>query len=151
MSNKELLDKIVGYLPYGVNAMCYEKWGEPSINEIKGMDNELVYFEDFPDFYFDCDEPETNIKLILHPISDLTKEIEVNGERFVPIEKLKDIDGEYYLSLDKDELWFEDVCNLNLFEVHRCHSVINKLLEWHFDLYDLLESGHAIDINTLKQ
>jgi hypothetical protein len=28
---------------------------------------------------------------------------------------------------------------------------VEKLLEWHFDIYGLIEAGLAIDINTLEK
>jgi len=82
-------------------------------------------------------------KPILRPLSDLTKEIEVNGEKFVPVEVfgyeeeittdfIFKIDGSYY---EITEMPFD---------------VIQKLLEWHFDIYGLIEANLAIDINTLK-
>lgn len=78
-------------------------------------------------------------KPILRPLSDLTKEIEVNGEKFVPIE--------YFLGDDGDNI-------LNAFNHNKNSDVIEyvlvlKLLEWHFDIYGLIEKGLAINKNTL--
>ena len=80
-------------------------------------------------------------KPILRPLSDLTKEIEVNGKKFVPHIKLggrtnlKDYDIEY-LSKNIDNM---------------SYGLVSKLIEWHFDVFGLIEKGLAIDINTLPQ
>ena len=71
-------------------------------------------------------------KLILRPLSDLTKEIEHNGERFVPIVLLEDyIDFQY--GYERIEYW-----------------KIQQLFEWKFDIFNLIEKGEAIDVNTLQ-
>lgn len=90
-----------------------------------------------------------NYYIIKHPLSDLTKEIEHNGEKFVPIEKLEceGVDlgtGILGIQIDKftgyDFIWLIDIQT----------EIIEKLYEWHFDLHSLIEKGLAIDINTLK-
>lgn len=76
-------------------------------------------------------------KPILYPLSDLTKEIDVNGEKFVPSKVLNwNIQGR-----EINKIHFESIS----------YSHIQKLLEWNFDIYGLIEKGLAIDINTLKE
>jgi len=105
-------------------------------------------------------------KPILRPLSDLTKEIEHNGEKFVPIIRMV------------KECHFTDTYELKFFETRESrskrkeyrvgynsfkiywdiliyidgmrHDYVQKLIEWHFDIYGLIDSGLAIDINTLK-
>ena len=89
------------------------------------------------------------IKPVLRPISDLTKEIEHNGEKFVPIDKLK-LDGisirinDFGLMVffDEDYEWvyFKDIVD----------NIYQKLLSWHFDIFSLIQNGLAIDINKIK-
>lgn len=74
-------------------------------------------------------------KPILRPLSDLTKEIEVNGEKFVPIEEFEK--AGYIFPLNEDNFH-----NLPF-------GIVNILLKWHFDIYGLIENDLAIDINTL--
>jgi len=81
-----------------------------------------------------------NCKPILRPLSDLTKEIEVNGEKFTPM-----IELDYQ---NTNNSWLFVVRALIEGEVR--YSRILKLLEWHFDIFGLIENGLAIDINTLK-
>lgn len=74
---------------------------------------------------------------ILRPLSDLTKEIEVNGEKFLPIERIKKM-------YPSDT--FSSTANLAKWS----YRIIEKLCEWHFDIFGLIEKGLAVDINTLN-
>ena len=91
------------------------------------------------------------IQPILLPLSDLTKEIEVNGEKFVPIDILS---GETYYDyeltksnklVEKDE---KNIVILKCIDVYP-YWIVQKLLQWHFDIFGLIDKGLAIDINTL--
>lgn len=92
----------------------------------------------------------SNVRLLLRPLSDLTKEIEVNGERFVPVEKL--YNGK--LNEWKNELEINGIFYDYVMEMHE-HDLlaelqyreISMLFEWHFDIFGLIEKGLAIDIN----
>lgn len=86
--------------------------------------------------------------LVLHSLSDLTKEIEVNGEKFVPNDKL------YELGLPTYEVGFGWSYKGMAFIVKKSIDSYNKMIEWHFDVehfngVGLIESGLAIDTNTL--
>lgn len=95
------------------------------------------------DVFFD------EIKIISRPPSDLTREIEHNGEKFVPLDWFNHRSAADYFD---GNIWVSF-----LFEDHKCndldllpYGMIQKLLEWHFDIYGLIESGVAVDINNLK-
>lgn len=113
-------------------------------------------------------------KPILHPFSDLTKEIEHRGERFVPLVELAkiafqkadkhnsvygyiDIGHDYSFHLDRKEMSFDcrkgyDGNNWDSnYYVPNQLQLFQKLFEWHFDLFELIEQGLAIDINTLEE
>lgn len=83
--------------------------------------------------------------LILRPLSDLSKEIEHNGEKFIPkkelIKEFKDIIF--------DKRAFDLDLGVNI--INYPFWVVNKLLEWHFDLFNLIKSDKAIDINNLSK
>jgi hypothetical protein len=88
-----------------------------------------------------------DIKPILRPLSDLKKEIEVDGEKFIPKNRLRDlimIRGNYS---KYDSNWINE--NIDPFLLP--FWMIEYLLEWHFDIYGLLENNLAIDINTSNQ
>ena len=82
-----------------------------------------------------------DIKLILRPLSDLTKEIEVNGERFVPIDWLEK-------NIPPSKKHSNTVTFTNGY-IEMCYYVeYQKLFEWHFDVFGLIPQGLAIDYNT---
>ena len=88
-------------------------------------------------------------KPILRPISDLTKEIEVNGEQTTPIDWIWDNVKHIDYFFDYGYLMVEE-CNIENIEMYP-YNVIKQLLSWHFDVFGLIQSGLAIDINTLTQ
>ncbi len=90
-----------------------------------------------------------NIKPILRPLTDLVKEIEHNGEKFKPFEKLRSTKGVQWFYLDHFNdayLRFEQG-----FEIDTQVEILNKLFEWKFDVFRLIQNGLAIDINDLNQ
>ena len=133
------LKHLAGYLPYGLK-IHLTQFMQENIIVMKGV---TVYkdvitvwseFSGYGDVY--------KKKLILLPLSDLTKEIEVNGEKFVPISELK-LQCSYAISNEIDK-----------FCIYKNYGdmpywIIQKLLEWHFDIYGLIENNLAIDKNTL--
>lgn len=91
-----------------------------------------------------------NCKPILHPLTDLKKEITHKGETFVPIEKLREMnDGEIiYIQDDYIGIYNGYVCAYYISDALKFVSV---LIEWHFDIAGLIEKGEAIDVNTLPE
>lgn len=122
------LKHLVGYLPYGAKIEDYEP--KFTIFELKGHNIEYCI--------------KYNLKPILRPLSDLTKDIEVNGEKFVPIESL------YYLKpFECSYLEMQEhIIGLDIEETP--YWLVQKLYEWHFDLHSLIEKNLAIDINNIK-
>lgn len=88
-------------------------------------------------------------KAILFPMSDLGKEIVINGERFTPIvvlaslfrlEMYQFVEGKFFSNnygrfVSLGEMPFE---------------FILKLIEWHFDVAGLIERNEAININNIE-
>jgi hypothetical protein len=78
----------------------------------------------------------------------LTKEIEVNGKKFIPIEELLHeinslvVGGEKY---SKKEML--GMCNNSYYSES---WITDRLTEWHFDIFGLIDDGLAVDINTVK-
>lgn len=80
---------------------------------------------------------------ILRPLSDLPRLITQKGynneEPFFPLYRLQ----------KEDKAFTTDF--IHAFGVEECKfSVIELLLKWHFDLFGGIESGEAIDVNTLE-
>ena len=78
------------------------------------------------------------------PLSDLTKEIEHNGEKFVPSKEIHKyypnelIDVSYIFSMK-----YIDIKSLPFWAVI-------KLIEWKFDLFNGIKNKEAIDVNNLE-
>jgi hypothetical protein len=135
MKDKLELQDIAGYLPWGLRIRVFSS-------------NQPPYSTFFTPAYIN---DLSGVMPFLHPISDLTKEIDcpdVMGEKFVPINRLKKEHSEYPLLIDGN-VFFTDRCNLNMLEIHEINKIFQKLYQWHFDINGLIEKGLAIDINTL--
>jgi hypothetical protein len=126
------LKHLAGYLPYGLK--CTD-------GELIGIRNHIGWMGEFKFEYGSKHIPVQSIKPILRPLSDLTKEIEVNGEKFVPVEKLG------FPNTKKVEDSFLHVIG----SLHVPYSEMQKLIEWHFDIHNLINNNLAIDINTLTK
>ena len=91
---------------------------------------------------------------ICRPLTDLTKPIEHNGETFVPIESLKDVFMLEWCDLFDDSidaiLEFAKYNNFKKIE-YLPFCIVQKLVEWKFDITGLIEKGEAIDVNTLTE
>lgn len=158
-----ILEHVAPYLPYGL------KWTlqELMTFTMTGITKETLYTKEGSvlNWKKHPDLPQALFPL-LHPWSDLTKEIEHNGERFVPILKF----------LNNGNLGYNYINTKNPYFIHACgdfpdkshpigrfnktiftdnilgkndYKTINKLIEWHFDINDLIKAGLAIDINTI--
>lgn len=137
------------------------------------FENKIVSFLNLGNRLLD----DCGFKLILHPLSDLTEEIEVNGEKFIPIVELaekesannniyvkdihssKDIFWVDFENSEEDEFRF-CYC-INSFQKGKLnpnsHTFVqnqielwNMLLSWHFDIFGLIDARLAVDINTVK-
>ena len=121
MKTLELKD-ICGYMPYGLMQKHYKNVC-PFAVEIKSHIGGYVFLK----------IPPKHGKPLLRPMSDLTKEISHEGERFVPL-----------LALDI----------LNCFPISDTDKALryyDKLNEWMFDYRNLISAGLAIDVNTLPE
>lgn len=137
---------LAAYLPYGLHFLMESEPNskEPNIDELKSIDAGINIIN----FGLGNAKFITEIKPLLRSLSDLTKEIEVNGERFVPIDYLWfSVIGTDADSFNKDD--FYENCELGAIEFLP-FKVIPLLFEWHFDCFGLIEAGLAIDLNTIK-
>jgi hypothetical protein len=84
---------------------------------------------------------------ILRPLSDLHKYNQIGDNSFrdellLKSELQNDFERDFITDYI-DKLHFDKI-------LYAPYSIIEKLLEHHFDIFGLIESGLAIDINTLK-
>ena len=159
---------IAPYLPYGVNCrykyLSSDKYTKAKLTGVTLREVETTYKRkrrgcvgDLIGFEGNNNIQDLKFKLELRPLSSLTKEIEHNGEKFVPIEKLKEL---YNKTVDD---------NIHTIEYHNIHGftifglmthdsyeigmplwIYETLFSWHFDVFGLIEQGLAIDLNTVK-
>jgi len=150
------LKHLVHYLPYELSLIHKDFRGlDKGITTMRGLHNsfEGIAEGDSP-IDIDDDQYPFNLdfwKPILRPLSDLTKEIEHNGERFTPSKVLtkENIGGDMSFPVNgianyKVENEYERVT------VETTIRVLDLLYEWHFDVFGLIEKGLAIDINSLR-
>lgn len=122
------LKHLSAYLPYGVRVLTtINIEGRPVIGTLNAY-----CISDILDAYI-------GERLILHPMSDLTKEIEHNGEKFVPI---NEVDKHHNFSLLR-------TYDLETDPTRYPYTVVQALLSWHFDIFNLIPSGLAVDVNTV--
>ena len=158
------LKHLVPYLPYGLecNAMGEMVIGteyddKPIPIKFELLSLNLKYGEvhevgrDIATNYLFCD-----LFPILRPLSDLTNEIKINGEWVIPMDLLGE-DVNQFCDVDFVSDWSQRGGNFNdyvnefinkKFGNHHLsflpYGFIQKLLEWHFDVFGLIESGLAV-------
>jgi len=200
--NKLELKQVSPYLPYRLNWQASKNqfdFGKTEILEMvgvnndKGLDIDFLFKDDL--VFLSSLRP---IKAILRPLSDLTKEIEQNGKKFVPAQILHRIGSEGLLDpFDSQYRRYKGKYNINEFEdagynvlrvstqdkkygvieisyaiedtdgvsfyysrnqnekyiAGGCleqYQLYQRLFEWHFDIFGLIEKKLAVDINTIK-
>ena len=140
------LSEIVGYLPYGLKGQIQENihrgWLSSGTIITLGIDSLDMLIED------------KSIKPILHPLTDLTKPITVDGKEFVPIDELQVVDSfaTTYCEITKTIKMFPDGTfdNVEWVFLFEFNEVVELLYQWHFDIHGLIEKGKAIDINEVE-
>ena len=85
--------------------------------------------------------------LILHPLSDLSKEIIHKDEKFIPINKI----GEIFKMNTVEYNFFEQNAENKDFIIDNIRfCIVLKLIEWHFDIAGLIEKHQGTNVNELK-
>ncbi len=144
------LKHLAPYLPYGLKLKFVSKCSSDRISV-----NDIVALKEIQEGSICVNGYKTNNKSylpILRPLSDLTKEVEHGGKKFVPyIELLRECNFNVdKMSIEEIELYKPEPTGLMAFDYESSmYCEVAKVLEWHFDIFDLIGSGLAIDINTL--
>jgi hypothetical protein len=152
---EKLFKHIAPYYPYDV---CIKSayWNKTGIatSLYKDLSDQIGFVCDDSTERYDIYK---NCKLILRPISDITKEIEVNGEKFIPMERLSSKlfykESDNFDSLESCRLWIKNhLSELNSTKGYDnlIHWIFQDLIKWHFDLFGLLENGLAIEKEAVK-
>jgi hypothetical protein len=184
--DKLTIAELAGYLPYRLKML---EEGRELEHEMAGLefDTRVILISQFGDYGSFDPNIDLSIKPILRPLSDLTKEIEHGGERFVPLVELaklhdpflpepasfenedwsdstmKFVESNVYklkyivetsnmgslvyeFSYWKENMRFalRDNTREKPLAVARQYQMFQKMFEWHFDLFSLLERGLAV-------
>jgi len=132
------LHHIASYLPYQLKIMQYRddlKLSFESILISLSNDTLGVTSTRFP---FNERIQYDEAKLILRPLSDLTKRIDKDED----VTFLDWIISEYEI----DVIAFIEVNGIERLP----YEIMEYLFEWHFDIYNLIKNNLAIDINTIN-
>lgn len=123
---------IAPYLPYGLKYGTIEKdW--KTLEDYLKIRGELSTRGNVDNLNNHIDNPNT--RLILRPLSDLTKEIQI---------------AEYYMTYKEhiQRMFPTESMHTNI--ATWSYRVVDWLFEWHFDVFGLIPQNLAIDINTLE-
>ena len=139
------LKHLAGYLPYNLKVLS----GFGEYSEIDSLyfskDNHKrpslnLMVSHFPKGF--RGENFKDIKPILRPLSDLNKEIEETGNTYFDL---------LYYEFDRNGQNGFDFMYLEHKPLEYPFYIVQKLLEWHFDVFGLIENGLAISINDVCQ
>lgn len=132
---------IAPYLPYGLKV---NRNGTDWSYELESCNKDGVITDTSFQHYWEYEV----IKPILRPLSDLYKEITHNGKTFIPYRELdwESYDDEigYIVSAEYGENPRVAINVLDFIDDYY------KLLEWHFDVFGLIDKGLAIDKTKIK-
>ena len=138
---KLTLEHLAPYLPYSVRYKAI--WISSFKNQPDTVENRIMNTGNIGTLYKKRYKLRS-AKPILHPLSDLTKEIEMKGVKFMPINIFSKHDQSNLLDL-LDDMQNDESMTIDLLPYY----IIKYLIEWHFDIFGLIESGLAININEL--
>ena len=134
------LKEIATYLPY---ALKIKVENDTSVTfTMSGIDCLLNAVNYAKGVWYESSSRIEDIKPILRPLSDLKNEIEINGEKLVPA---------VYLSLvgNYKNVWGFEFDGIHYWEILSCIKEVEKLYEWHFDVFNLIERGLAVSIHDV--
>lgn len=170
-----LENQLKHYLPYNLKCEILDYRSDYVGDQYETMKgyyllNDKAYFNFKPGRDY-AGKNITQFKPILRPLKDLANEIEINGNAFYPLGSLLvqkypkwfvenngsakythitiDFSGRFatafltYQATHKIQIDSTYIKNTS-------YLVFQKLLEWHFDVFGLIEKGMAIDINDVS-
>ena len=131
------LKHLAPYLPYGLKYQLkgnfpIEKWKENIIEEIQELTVDYVHKV----LTWDTCKP------ILHPLSDFNEEYKIQ----IIEEDFYGDDGhmDHLVEVIEGKVYAPSIGLIITYEQ------MQKLFEWHFDVFNLIPEGLAIDINTIE-
>lgn len=151
------LKHLAPYLPYGLKIKG-NTHGE--VAELSCVTETSMNIKD-RNFIYGMWADIFEIKPILRPLSDLTREIEHNGVKLFVMSTIEsETDNCKFIKaiLSNDGKWISMVFDadydadygINTNPEYMHWKCVKRLFEYHFDVFGLIDKGLAIDINTLK-
>lgn len=171
MSKEELLRIYSAYLPYGLEVYAFHYiLLKRHLKLIGVIDDEITnsnpHFKDDYDIPITCKSlekddfnytgnyPMHDLKPILFSMDMLTQPIQHKGETFVPLSKLREIYGSELTIDEKDLVFTNHIEGVESFgymiEIMDCYQIVQKLLEWHFNFFNLPDSAYIKKENLKK-
>lgn len=144
--NKLEIKHLAPYLPHGIMCRVTDR-GQSKTAKMKGLysDGSCVFFDTI-----ESDKGFSEIKPLLRPLSQLTKEIEHDGKRFVPALVLfpvsEDDEENFLIYGTVIDYWKMAIKNIKKHTIDYADMV--KLQSWHFDVYGLIDQHLAEPIEN---
>ena len=130
-------EHLAPYLPFDLQIKG-NTYGEIEI--LSGINGTSIYVQSQKSGGYGAWGDISDIKPILKPLSDLTSEIEHNGEKFIPSRV-------FGFELNR---YNQEFLERKIKEERISWKELQKLFEWHFDVFGLIEQNLAVDYNKLK-
>ena len=135
MNNNKMepLHYLSAYWPYNLQLID----SDGGVHNLFGLEhpNEMLLISQEHNQYGRARIDNRDLKPLLHPLSKLTEEIEHNGERFVPLHEILMWYSKPYWPKNRP---------VNPIRDWRFKDIL-KLTEWHFDVFNLIPEGKAIE------
>lgn len=136
-------------LPYGLKAQFDESNEKGCTKKVIGTIG-CVYDDGSITCYDTVNATPDEFRMILHPLSDLAKEITHNGETFVPIVEINKRNEYIHVTNGRFCIGAPIIRYRYVDDMDELPSWITQyLVKLHFDIADLISKGEAIDVNTL--
>ena len=131
------------YLPYDLQIIRVLSPIKNEKNIMTGITEKGIFYNQYSHV------PYNHIKPILRPLEDLFFNLSIKNENQKPFEYLED-----FADTETERMFLDIIENQNTkFILEKIQyaplSFIQKLLEWHFDIFGLINAKLAVDINCL--
>jgi len=132
------LKHLAPYFPYNLTGICIEEdQGIEAVHAINRKNNEVSTNVD------DCNI--SSFKLILRPLLEFSDSDDLRKvHEFIGLGKWCESYDHYFL------IWFDDLANIDKLVLQAPQEVFNYFLANHFDVFDLIKNGLAVDVNKYQ-
>jgi hypothetical protein len=133
------LKHLAAYLPYGLKGLKISKGNfktDPNIEEIIDLTiSDIGAFLKKRYHVISC-------KPILRPLSKFEYEDLIKVKEHLGLGKWCDAYDQYF------DVWFDDVANVDKLILQCPYEITQFFLEWHFDIFGLIDAGLAVEMEV---